>query len=188
MSQPLAYLEEYLDLLTALPQQLQHSLGQLADHDSFIDTNRTSLIASLEAFQSDPVNPEARQQVLACLIKEIEKTSNKKAIADQMLRNLTRQSQMLEDDLQGFQDELRSASGGSSDTHQSSGTKKARKTNSNQQSNKRMQECNCNGRGRGEMVGCENPNCPSEWFHLECVGLTRVPTGSWFCPDCSMTA
>lgn len=28
--------------------------------------------------------------------------------------------------------------------------------------------------------------CDKEWFHLECVGLSDVPsrTAKWYCPDC----
>ena len=24
---------------------------------------------------------------------------------------------------------------------------------------------------------CDNPDCATEWFHFECVGLTRKPQG-----------
>jgi hypothetical protein len=38
----------------------------------------------------------------------------------------------------------------------------------------------------GEMIACDNPDCPVEWFHLGCVGLTSQnrPRGKWFCPEC----
>ncbi|EEP82673.1 predicted protein [Uncinocarpus reesii 1704] len=33
---------------------------------------------------------------------------------------------------------------------------------------------------------CLCGDCDKEWFHLECVGLTEVPsrTAKWYCPDC----
>ena len=36
------------------------------------------------------------------------------------------------------------------------------------------------------MIGCDNPHCLLEWFHLGCVGLltTNRPRGKWYCPDC----
>lgn len=34
------------------------------------------------------------------------------------------------------------------------------------------------------MVGCENPDCRIEWFHLRCVGLNASPKGKWYCADC----
>lgn len=36
------------------------------------------------------------------------------------------------------------------------------------------------------MIACDNPNCPIEWFHYECVGLLEPPVGQWFCPPCSV--
>lgn len=44
--------------------------------------------------------------------------------------------------------------------------------------------CYCNQVSFGEMVACDNKNCPYEWFHFQCVGITETPKGSWRCPDC----
>jgi hypothetical protein len=32
--------------------------------------------------------------------------------------------------------------------------------------------CYCKRISFGEMIACEHPDCPIEWFHFECVGLT----------------
>ena len=46
--------------------------------------------------------------------------------------------------------------------------------------------CICRGLNIGNtMVSCDNPKCPFIWFHVECVGISTKPTGSWFCPYCS---
>uniref|UniRef100_A0A0K8TL82 Inhibitor of growth protein n=1 Tax=Tabanus bromius TaxID=304241 RepID=A0A0K8TL82_TABBR len=45
--------------------------------------------------------------------------------------------------------------------------------------------CLCHQVSYGEMIGCDNPECPIEWFHFACVGLTTKPKGKWFCPKCS---
>ena len=45
--------------------------------------------------------------------------------------------------------------------------------------------CLCHQVSYGEMIGCDNPDCPIEWFHFACVGLTSKPKGKWFCPRCS---
>ncbi|KAI1882167.1 hypothetical protein AGOR_G00247880 [Albula goreensis] len=45
--------------------------------------------------------------------------------------------------------------------------------------------CICNQVSYGEMVGCDNQDCPIEWFHYGCVGLTEAPKGKWYCPQCS---
>lgn len=46
--------------------------------------------------------------------------------------------------------------------------------------------CFCNRISFGEMIGCDNDDCPIEWFHLACVGLTpeTKPKGKWYCKDC----
>ena len=36
-----------------------------------------------------------------------------------------------------------------------------------------------------QLIGCDNANCPIQWFHLPCVGLTVVPEDKWFCSSCT---
>eukprot|EP00794_Sanderia_malayensis_P015163 gene15163-16722_t len=45
--------------------------------------------------------------------------------------------------------------------------------------------CLCHQVSYGEMIGCDNLDCPIEWFHFGCVGLSSKPKGKWFCPKCS---
>ncbi|XP_041699750.2 inhibitor of growth protein 1-like [Coregonus clupeaformis] len=44
--------------------------------------------------------------------------------------------------------------------------------------------CLCEQVSYGEMIGCDNDQCPIEWFHFSCVGLHHKPKGKWFCPKC----
>lgn len=45
--------------------------------------------------------------------------------------------------------------------------------------------CYCGGPSYGEMVACDNDDCPRQWFHIECLGLKTVPkSASWFCGEC----
>ncbi|KAL2207173.1 hypothetical protein CC79DRAFT_1341907 [Sarocladium strictum] len=44
--------------------------------------------------------------------------------------------------------------------------------------------CLCQNVSHGDMVACDNDNCPYEWFHWTCVGLKSEPTGTWYCPVC----
>ncbi|KAK0131675.1 Inhibitor of growth protein 2 [Merluccius polli] len=44
--------------------------------------------------------------------------------------------------------------------------------------------CLCEQVSYGEMIGCDNEQCPIEWFHFSCVGLTYKPKGKWYCPKC----
>ncbi|KAK9881918.1 hypothetical protein WA026_018112 [Henosepilachna vigintioctopunctata] len=45
--------------------------------------------------------------------------------------------------------------------------------------------CLCNQVSYGDMVACDNEDCPSEWFHYPCVGITAPPKGKWYCPECT---
>lgn len=47
--------------------------------------------------------------------------------------------------------------------------------------------CTCRSVSHGDMVACDNDNCPYEWFHWKCVGLTREPVGTWYCDECRAT-
>ncbi|KAI1390255.1 inhibitor of growth proteins N-terminal histone-binding-domain-containing protein [Hypoxylon trugodes] len=47
--------------------------------------------------------------------------------------------------------------------------------------------CLCQHVSYGDMVACDNPACPYEWFHWTCVGLKSEPEGRWYCPSCTET-
>lgn len=44
--------------------------------------------------------------------------------------------------------------------------------------------CICQKVSFGDMVACDNDDCPYEWFHWTCVGLKSEPGGKWYCPVC----
>jgi|ERR1711884_884157 len=44
--------------------------------------------------------------------------------------------------------------------------------------------CLCQQVSYGEMIGCDNADCPIEWFHFGCMNLTTKPKGKWYCPKC----
>lgn len=46
--------------------------------------------------------------------------------------------------------------------------------------------CYCLRGSYGDMVGCDNPKCEREWFHLGCTDLETMPgeEESWFCEIC----
>lgn len=45
--------------------------------------------------------------------------------------------------------------------------------------------CYCDEVSSGDMVACDNEDCPREWFHYHCVGLTSPPKGKWYCLFCA---
>ncbi len=44
--------------------------------------------------------------------------------------------------------------------------------------------CTCRSVSYGNMVACDNDDCPYEWFHWQCVGMTKEPIGKWYCEEC----
>ncbi|KAH9387206.1 inhibitor of growth protein 4 [Nematocida major] len=45
--------------------------------------------------------------------------------------------------------------------------------------------CTCKRPSKGEMLVCDSPECPIEWFHAACVGVKGVPKKKWLCSICS---
>ncbi|KAF2036280.1 hypothetical protein EK21DRAFT_36927, partial [Setomelanomma holmii] len=46
--------------------------------------------------------------------------------------------------------------------------------------------CTCRQPDDGSlMLGCENDDCPVQWYHAHCVGLEEAPQGAWDCPTCA---
>lgn len=45
--------------------------------------------------------------------------------------------------------------------------------------------CVCQQVSYGDMVACDNEECPYQWFHWTCVQLKAEPKGDWLCPHCS---
>lgn len=35
-----------------------------------------------------------------------------------------------------------------------------------------------------QMIGCDGPTCPIQWYHFSCVGIITPPDGDWLCPKC----
>eukprot|EP00887_Chlorella_sp_A99_P004807 scaffold4.g4807.t1 len=46
--------------------------------------------------------------------------------------------------------------------------------------------CTCQRISFGEMIACDNDDCPIEWFHYGCVGITEEnrPKNKWYCEAC----
>lgn len=44
--------------------------------------------------------------------------------------------------------------------------------------------CFCQQEEFGNMIQCDSPEWPYDWFHFSCVGIEQAPEGNWYCPDC----
>ncbi|KAF8165697.1 hypothetical protein B0H34DRAFT_690096 [Crassisporium funariophilum] len=47
--------------------------------------------------------------------------------------------------------------------------------------------CFCQKQSYGDMIGCDNPDCPYQWFHITCVGVKTPLPDKWYCPECIKT-
>ena len=45
--------------------------------------------------------------------------------------------------------------------------------------------CKCRQVAFGDMIACDNEDCAIEWFHFQCVNLTKMPRNKWLCSDCA---
>lgn len=78
--------------------------------------------------------------------------------------------------------ELAAAEGG--DAEETDEEAKTAATGDND-SQEQARYCVCDKPPSGDMVGCDNHNCPRQWFHFECVGLASAPKSKhWYCDDC----
>ena len=44
--------------------------------------------------------------------------------------------------------------------------------------------CYCKVDHEDDLIGCDNLQCPIQWFHVSCLQFEKVPKGKWYCPDC----
>ena len=44
--------------------------------------------------------------------------------------------------------------------------------------------CYCQKGECGEMIKRESGHCEIDWFHTDCLKITRIPKGKWLCPEC----
>ncbi|KAG2013191.1 hypothetical protein CC2G_010126 [Coprinopsis cinerea AmutBmut pab1-1] len=44
--------------------------------------------------------------------------------------------------------------------------------------------CFCQKQSYGDMIGCDNADCPYQWFHISCVGVKTPLPDKWYCPEC----
>jgi hypothetical protein len=44
--------------------------------------------------------------------------------------------------------------------------------------------CFCAQVESGSMICCDNEECPIQWYHYLCLGISCAPRGKWYCPDC----
>jgi len=44
--------------------------------------------------------------------------------------------------------------------------------------------CYCQEPSFGDMILCDNEECPIKWFHFDCLRIRCPPKNRWYCPSC----
>ncbi|OMJ69911.1 hypothetical protein SteCoe_32238 [Stentor coeruleus] len=206
----MSYLEEFVNSIGYLPGEVCRSLELI----KLLDDNAKAIIeelpilsiqyfSTLEKEQGKVIeNADILQNIRNKQQKALSLSEEKIAISKQLLDMIDFHTIKLKQDLEAYKKEVA--------TENEAAEEKIIKKQKNERTimdmdipmsmfidNPEMQEgfdmtndenkayCYCGKGSYGEMIECENPNCKREWFHMECVGLTSQPGGSWFCDDCA---
>ncbi|OLL23546.1 Inhibitor of growth protein 5 [Neolecta irregularis DAH-3] len=179
-------------LLENLPLEIQRSLFFIKYHDQqsgILETELDSLSKERDLDRMGAAlwtllgnrrqNVREAEVVLEKVTKEFERIKTEKARYEERLKELY-PSNPLE-----MEEELAVEGLGE--------RKVKRKGQRNKQQPKRIVQetaedegiyCFCRDVSYGQMVACENPDCPNEWYHFRCVKMSREPKGDWWCPLC----
>lgn len=209
----MSYLEEFVNSVNYLPGEVCRSLEliRLLDDKAKSCTDEFTTLSS-EYFSSlkkeQGIFTENTDLLLIIKSKQqkaLNLSEEKIAVSKQLLDMIDFHISKLKQDLESYNREISAVN----DNPEEKGTKKPKieKTcpiddgmgiyidNMDMQENFEMQGdenrayCYCGKGSYGEMIECEGAKvkdmqCKREWFHMECVGLTTLPGGSWFCDDC----
>lgn len=199
------YLEQFLESLEPLPAELKKNFNEMRTMDEKVEMQK-----GLAESMGEEYNREAKNLAdseLKAKFKGVEKAwatayktqEEKLNLATQTYEMVDRHIRRLDSDLSRFESEL--AERGGLETSSPSSDKKIRREIKKGDDQHALQiapqdvldmpvdpneptYCLCHQVSYGEMIGCDNPDCPIEWFHFGCVGLSAKPKGKWFCARC----
>jgi len=201
------YLENYLTSINNLPVEIRRNLTLIRD----LDVKSQAIISDIEGLCDSYVNKvhtllssDQIEEALHNLQNCVNLSEEKVKIAGQTYQMVDKHIRRLDRDLEKYKHELDQIKQEQQVQLKSKGKKsKAPKrkstdgtliagTEPNIDINPEVPidpnepvYCFCQKVFYGVMVGCDNPDCPIEWFHLGCVGLTEPPQKTkWYCPRC----
>eukprot|EP01125_Pyxidicula_operculata_P021908 TRINITY_DN874_c0_g1_i1.p2 TRINITY_DN874_c0_g1~~TRINITY_DN874_c0_g1_i1.p2 ORF type:complete len:171 (+),score=17.40 TRINITY_DN874_c0_g1_i1:699-1211(+) len=161
-----------------------------------LDEKTNSVTKEVETFlkqqqkrKSQDTNTSEKTQELRSKLMECIKCSEEKIkIAVQAYDVLDKHIRRLDKDLEKFQLELDKEDKHKEQLNKASGTNKTvasvKVTDLDVDPNEPLY-CTCRRVSFGQMIGCDNKDCPIEWFHFECVGIKESNTkGKWYCDIC----
>ncbi|KAM4675890.1 inhibitor of growth protein 5-like [Discoglossus pictus] len=186
------YLEHYLDSIENLPCELQRNFQLMSDLDQSTEDKKKEidkLAAEYIATVRD-LSPEQRVQHLQRIqnanSKCKEYSDDKMQLAMQTYEMVDKHIRRLDADLARFEADLQDKLEGTEfDSPTGRGIKKNRDVLDMPVDPNEPAYCLCHQVSYGEMIGCDNPDCPIEMVHFACVDLTTKPKGKWFCPRCT---
>ncbi|EHY66719.1 hypothetical protein NEAUS04_0917 [Nematocida ausubeli] len=184
--------QEYLSLLEEAPMEIQKTLARISEMDHSIHHERKELEREVETINE--------------ILQDAEKGSEKERI-DKQLQHINRcYLKLLDSDkkklslIASLQIQLESAKSSIKSSSnefkegliKSAVSMKLKKILSMldykiEEDNKEEEIlcCTCKRPSKGDMIVCDNAECPIEWYHCACVGVKGVPKKKWLCTLCT---
>lgn len=187
------YLEQYLESVESLPSDLRRNFSLMRELDVQTHDDCKKLDADCQAFLEElgkMTSEERKARVKA--IQEgfkhaVDLSDQKVALAVQTYETVDKHIRQLDNDLRRFEEDTDDYGRGDSSAKKRGRPSKTTETEHAEDMPVDPNEptyCLCHQVSYGEMIGCDNPDCQTEWFHFACVNLTEKPKGKWYCPRC----
>eukprot|EP00056_Hartaetosiga_gracilis_P004069 m.71100 g.71100 ORF g.71100 m.71100 type:complete len:197 (-) comp11694_c0_seq2:2207-2797(-) len=176
------YLERFLERVDGLPEELHRSYNLLRELDQEtkdaiekVDLECQTFLHKIQRLAKEE-RQQQLQQIKNAFEKILEYSDQKYNITLQSYEEVDEHIRALDADMKSFQEEARNQSGIDDNGLYSEDLP----VDPNEPT-----YCFCHQVSFGEMIACDNPSCPIEWFHFSCVNLTSPPeNGHWLCPSC----
>lgn len=166
---------------------------------ALIDLNVVDGLKNLEELRSElntapetsPKSKKGRKRTKSQISKEIEDIKLRvEDLSDRKIQIATNAYDLIDQHMRVVEEELKlvdaavAATGGTINKDKVISLYNTTKNGNNEASTEPLY-CICREVSYGNMIECDNEDCPVEWFHYACVGLTKQPKNGWMCPQCS---
>eukprot|EP00295_Goniomonas_pacifica_P029098 CAMPEP_0175948186 /NCGR_PEP_ID=MMETSP0108-20121206/28308_1 /TAXON_ID=195067 ORGANISM="Goniomonas pacifica, Strain CCMP1869" /NCGR_SAMPLE_ID=MMETSP0108 /ASSEMBLY_ACC=CAM_ASM_000204 /LENGTH=221 /DNA_ID=CAMNT_0017273913 /DNA_START=8 /DNA_END=673 /DNA_ORIENTATION=- len=195
-----SYLESFLEHAANLPAEIQRNFTLMREIDQKVLDLQTKIEKDYKNFLSGKTQKNSDSlkllldQVKADQEHCLDFSDEKISLASQTYDRVDNHIRQLDADLRRFEDDFnQDEPAGPRIMKKSRGGEPGRTINVDLDLAVDPNEpvyCICKQVSFGEMIACDNADCPTEWFHFQCVGLTttNVKGNRWYCPDCRARA
>ncbi|OAG29598.1 hypothetical protein NEDG_00731 [Nematocida displodere] len=189
-------LEEYLSTIETAPRTVQKALTQILEIEKSITEEKKILDKEMsqimEALEEDVMpkslslikgeidNPLKR--INTSYLRILDADRKKLAILMNLHQKLEQTSEGLKDSSNEFKESI--AKGALTQKLGRITKLLEQKIDSDDSDDEENIYCLCKRPMAGEMVVCDNNNCPVQWYHCACVGLKTTPKKKWVCATC----